>query len=83
MEYGIEIMNLFKHKEIMISKAMMKSIVKQIVEGIYEMHRKGIVHRDVKPSNIFLMRDGSVKVGDFSISRFMPIEEEEKEIEIK
>lgn len=33
------------------------------------MHLSGFMHRDVKPSNIYLFPDGTVKLGDFSISR--------------
>jgi hypothetical protein len=40
-----------------------------VVEGLREAHRLGIVHRDVKPSNCFLMPDGRVKVGDFGLSK--------------
>jgi hypothetical protein len=40
-----------------------------VVEGLQEAHRLGIVHRDVKPSNCFLLPDGRVKVGDFGLSK--------------
>jgi len=34
-------------------------------------HRKGVIHRDIKPTNILLTRDGEVKIGDFSIAHLM------------
>lgn len=40
-----------------------------VIEGLQEAHRLGIVHRDVKPSNCFLLADGRVKVGDFGLSK--------------
>src|SRR5581483_9703647 len=40
-----------------------------VIEGLIEAHRLGILHRDVKPSNCFLMPDGRVKVGDFGLSK--------------
>lgn len=40
-----------------------------VIEGLQEAHRLGIVHRDVKPSNCFLLPDGRVKVGDFGLSK--------------
>ncbi len=40
-----------------------------VVEGLREAHRLGLIHRDVKPSNCFLEGDGRVKVGDFGLSK--------------
>lgn len=40
-----------------------------ILEGLEAAHRSDVVHRDVKPSNCFLTADGTVKVGDFGLSR--------------
>jgi hypothetical protein len=40
-----------------------------VIEGLEEAHKLGIVHRDVKPSNCFLDADGRVKVGDFGLSK--------------
>jgi eukaryotic-like serine/threonine-protein kinase len=40
-----------------------------VIEGLHEAHRLGVLHRDVKPSNCFLEGDGRVKVGDFGLSR--------------
>ena len=42
----------------------------QILKGLQHAHDKGIVHRDVKPQNIILCSDGSIKVTDFGIARF-------------
>jgi serine/threonine protein kinase len=38
------------------------NIFKQIVEGLDHIHNKKIIHRDVKPGNIFIANDGTVKV---------------------
>jgi uncharacterized RDD family membrane protein YckC len=40
-----------------------------VMEGLGEAHRLGVIHRDVKPSNCFLEADGRVKVGDFGLSK--------------
>lgn len=42
----------------------------QILKGLQHAHDKGIVHRDIKPQNIMVLRDGTIKVTDFGIARF-------------
>ncbi len=44
--------------------------VTQIVKALSHAHSRGIIHRDIKPHNIMILRDGSVKVADFGIARF-------------
>ena len=43
----------------------------QIVKGLSHAHSRGIIHRDIKPHNIMVLRDGSVKVADFGIARLV------------
>jgi len=57
-EYGIQ-----------LSIPEILEIIIQVSEGLHYAHQKGVVHRDVKPANIMLLRQGGVKILDFGIAR--------------
>ncbi|KAF9353081.1 hypothetical protein BGX34_011807 [Mortierella sp. NVP85] len=43
-------------------------LFRQILEGLVHIHSQGMIHRDLKPVNIFLNADGDVKIGDFGLA---------------
>lgn len=45
--------------------------ITQIMRALSHAHSRGIIHRDIKPQNIMILRDGSVRVADFGIARIM------------
>ncbi len=53
--------------QLSIGKAI--SISKQVCEGLAEAHRLGVVHRDLKPQNIMVDREGNARIMDFGIAR--------------
>ncbi|MEW6307228.1 MAG: protein kinase, partial [Verrucomicrobiota bacterium] len=69
MEYvpGGTLSELVKaHGPLSVAKAV--DTILQIMEGLEAAAAKGVLHRDVKPSNCFIEADGAVKVGDFGLS---------------
>jgi len=50
-----------------IGKAI--SITKQVCEGLAEAHRLGVIHRDLKPQNIMIDKEGNARIMDFGIAR--------------
>jgi serine/threonine protein kinase/Tfp pilus assembly protein PilF len=45
------------------------SVARQVCEGLVEAHRLGVVHRDLKPQNIMIDREGNARIMDFGIAR--------------
>ena len=65
---GITLKSYIQRKGRMDSKEAI-AIALQVVGGIEQAHKNGIVHRDIKPQNMIISGDGTVKVADFGIAR--------------
>jgi serine/threonine protein kinase len=52
-----------------LNEAKAIGLAKQIVEGLIEAHRLGVVHRDLKPQNVMIDKEGNAKIMDFGIAR--------------
>jgi len=50
------------------------SIAKQVCEGLVEAHKLGVVHRDLKPHNIMINKEGNARIMDFGIARSLDAE---------
>ncbi len=75
MEYidGITLKEYIEREGILKWKEALHYTV-QVLRALQHAHDKGIVHRDIKPQNIMLLMDGTIKVMDFGIARFARFE---------
>jgi len=74
MEYvpGEDLKNMLRMMGLM-SPGKTLYIARQVCEGLAEAHRLGVVHRDLKPQNIMIDRDGNVRIMDFGIARSLKV----------
>src|SRR4030067_2633975 len=70
MEYldGVPLKKLLKNMKLSLSKIVDFTI--QICFGLEYAHKKGIIHQDINPQNIFILSDGQVKLFDFGLACF-------------
>ena len=74
MEYAdggdlLEKIKLYQKKGIFMSETFIWNLLIQLAKGLKCLHDLNIVHRDLKSANVFLMRDGQVKLGDMNVSK--------------
>lgn len=71
MEYidGITLKEYIEEEKVLTWKDTVHFVI-QILRALQHAHAKGIVHRDIKPQNIMMFTDGTIKVMDFGIAKF-------------
>ena len=72
MEYldGEDLQQLIK-KQAPMSLYQKVRLMDKVADGLHFAHRQGVLHRDVKPANIMVLRNGAVKIMDFGIARLL------------
>ena len=64
-----ELLDRGPRPKLKIPTDILSSMTAQVVNGLHHLHSKRILHRDMKPSNILINKDGVVKICDFGVSK--------------
>lgn len=75
MEYvdGITLKDFIRSQKIIPAGIAIK-VTMQILSALQHAHERGVIHRDIKPQNIMILNDGTIKVMDFGIARINKFE---------
>jgi CTD kinase subunit alpha len=65
-----DLTGLLNHPSFKLEAAHKKHLAKQLFEGLDYLHRRGVLHRDIKAANILVSNDGQLKLADFGLARF-------------
>jgi CTD kinase subunit alpha len=65
-----DLTGLLNHPTFKLDMGMKKDLAKQLFEGLDYLHRRGVLHRDIKAANILVSNTGQLKLADFGLARF-------------
>ena len=65
-----DLTGLLNHPTFKLEHAHKKHLAKQLFEGLDYLHRRGVLHRDIKAANILISTTGQLKLADFGLARF-------------
>ncbi|PNS16477.1 CTD kinase subunit alpha [Sphaceloma murrayae] len=65
-----DLTGLLNHPSFDLTPAHKKDLAKQLFEGLDYLHRRGVLHRDIKAANILVSKSGQLKIADFGLARF-------------
>lgn len=65
-----DLTGILNHPTFKLQDFHKKDLAKQMFEGLDYLHRKGVLHRDIKAANILVSNEGQLKIADFGLARF-------------
>ena len=65
-----DLTGLLNHPTFKLEHSHKKHLAKQLFDGLNHLHRRGVLHRDIKAANILISNTGLLKLADFGLARF-------------
>lgn len=65
-----DLTGLLNHPTFKLEHSHKKHLAKQLFDGLNHLHRRGVLHRDIKAANILISNTGQLKLADFGLARF-------------
>lgn len=65
-----DLTGLLNHPTFKLEHSHKKHLAKQLFDGLSHLHRRGVLHRDIKAANILISNTGQLKLADFGLARF-------------
>ena len=65
-----DLYGLLKSSGVMLQEAHVRSYMKQLLDGVFFLHKNSILHRDIKSANILITRGNVLKIADWGLARF-------------
>lgn len=64
-----DLAGILRNPSVKFSLGHIKSIMQQLLDGLYYIHKNNIIHRDIKSANILITRNGKLKLADFGLAK--------------
>ncbi|MQL71386.1 hypothetical protein Taro_003711, partial [Colocasia esculenta] len=65
-----DLARILSHRDVRLTEAQVKCYMQQLLSGLEHCHNKGILHRDIKGSNLLIDKDGRLKIADFGLANY-------------
>lgn len=74
---GVSYKQFIKNNGGMVSEELAVRVTLAVLDALHDIHKAGIIHRDIAPDNIFILENGTIKINDFGAARFAKGDKEE------